>query len=114
MSFPPYENYRDSGVDWLGKIPSHWATASLRWISVRFSGGTPDKANLLYWADGDIPWLNSGSVNEPVISEPSAFITEEGFANSSAKWVPKDALLMALAGQGKTKATVAQLGFRAT
>lgn len=24
MSFPRYGAYRDSGVEWLGNIPSHW------------------------------------------------------------------------------------------
>lgn len=24
MSFPRYPEYRDSGVEWLGEIPSHW------------------------------------------------------------------------------------------
>lgn len=24
MSFPAYPNYRNSGVDWLGPVPSHW------------------------------------------------------------------------------------------
>jgi type I restriction enzyme, S subunit len=24
MSFPPYTEYKDSGVDWLDEIPAHW------------------------------------------------------------------------------------------
>jgi type I restriction enzyme S subunit len=24
MSFPKYETYKDSGVEWLGEVPSHW------------------------------------------------------------------------------------------
>jgi type I restriction enzyme S subunit len=114
MSFPRYSNYKNSGVEWLGEVPAHWKTASLRWLSKRYSGGTPDKLKLDYWTDGTIPWLNSGAVNDPIITEPSAFITEEAFQNSSAKWIPKDALVMALAGQGKTKGMVAQLGFQTT
>lgn len=114
MSFPRYERYKDSGVEWLGEVPEHWKAASLRWLSKRYSGGTPDKLNLDYWIDGTIPWLNSGAVNEPIITEPSAFITEEAFQKSSAKWIPKDALVMALAGQGKTKGMVAQLGIQTT
>jgi type I restriction enzyme S subunit len=58
--------------------------------------------------------LNSGSVNQGLIQEPSAFITDEAFANSSTRWVPAGALLMALAGQGKTKGMTAQLAFDAT
>ncbi len=24
MSFPRYERYKDSGVEWLGEMPEHW------------------------------------------------------------------------------------------
>jgi type I restriction enzyme S subunit len=30
MSIPKYKVYKDSGVEWLGDVPSHWETARLR------------------------------------------------------------------------------------
>ena len=114
MSMPRYAVYKPSGVEWLDSIPEHWSFVALRWIAKRYSGGTPDKSNDTYWEDGDIPWINSGSVNDGYITQPSALITREAFANSSAKWVPKGALVMALAGQGKTKGMVAQVGIETT
>lgn len=114
MSFLPYERYKGSGVQWLGEVPEHWHGIKLRWLSNRYSGGTPDKTRLEYWEDGTIPWLSSGEVNQSLISVPSTFITEEAFKNSSAKWVPSGALVMALAGQGKTKGMVAQLAIPST
>jgi len=95
-------------------MPQHWDAAALRWLSNRYAGGTPDKGNDAYWEEGTIPWLNSGAVNDGYITEPSEYITPDGFANSSAKWIPKGALVMALAGQGKTKGMVALLGISAT
>ena len=109
-----YSKYKPSGIEWLGEVPEHWAITSLRWLSKRYAGGTPDKGNEAYWVEGHIPWLNSGAVNAFYIAEPSAHITNEGFANSSAKWIPEGALVMALAGQGKTKGMAAQLGIKAT
>jgi type I restriction enzyme S subunit len=114
MRAKAYPKYKNSQVEWLGKVPEHWNSASLKWISVRYSGGTPDKTISEYWEDGTIPWLNSGAVNDGYILEPSTYITEEAFKNSSAKWIPKNALVMALAGQGKTKGMVAHLGFKTT
>lgn len=32
MSFPAYPSYRDSGVEWLGDVPSHWVPARLRFL----------------------------------------------------------------------------------
>ena len=29
MSFPRYPDYKDSGVEWLGEVPGHWATPPL-------------------------------------------------------------------------------------
>ncbi|WP_292442844.1 restriction endonuclease subunit S [Methylibium sp.] len=83
-------------------------------MAKRFSGGTPDKNTQEYWHDGTIPWLNSGAVNQALITEPSTFISESGFAYSSAKWIPAGALVMALAGQGKTKGMAAQLAISST
>lgn len=114
MKYPRYPAYRDSGVEWLGEFPAHWSAASLRWVSKRYAGGTPDKSNTAFWENGTIPWINSGAVNEPVILEPSTYITEDAYNKSSAKWIPKGALVIALAGQGKTKGMVAQLGFETT
>lgn len=114
MKYAVYSKYKPSTMAWLDQMPSHWDAAALRWMSKRFSGGTPDKGNDAYWEDGEIPWINSGAVNDGYITQPSELITREGFANSSAKWIPKDALVMALAGQGKTKGMVAQLGIPTT
>lgn len=105
---------KPSNIPWTDYLPIEWEEACLRWYASLYAGGTPSKAVESYWENGTIPWLNSGSVNEEVITEPSAFITEEAFNNSSAKWIPKGSLLMALAGQGKTKGMVAQLSFDAT
>ena len=95
MKYATYSEYKPSPMAWLDQLPTHWNAASLRWMSKRYAGGTPDKGNEAYWEDGDIPWINSGAVNDGYITQPSELITREGFANSSAKWIPKDALVMA-------------------
>jgi len=114
MSLSAYMEYKDSGIEWVDDIPSLWEHGPLRWLALRYSGGTPDKKNESYWTDGIVPWLNSGAVNQGLISEASAYITQSALDQSSAKWVPENSILMALAGQGKTKGMVGQLSFRAT
>ena len=102
------------GSAWAGPVPADWGVVRLKYLSTIYSGGTPDRENKNYWDDGTVPWLNSGEVNQWLISEPSTFITDEGFRHSSAKWIPAGALVMALAGQGKTKGMVAQLAIAST
>lgn len=105
---------KDSGVEWIGEIPKHWEVSSLKWYAKIYSGGTPDKSNLKYWENGTIPWLGSGEVNQEIVNTPTSYITEEGLYKSSAKWMMKDSLILALAGQGKTKGMVAYMNFNAT
>jgi type I restriction enzyme, S subunit len=109
-----YPNYKDSEIDWVAQIPAHWGRSHLKLLSQIYSGGTPDKSKEEYWENGTIPWLNSGAVNDFDIKAPSAFITVDALNNSSAKWINEGAVLMALAGQGKTKGMVGQLQFKAT
>ena len=33
MSFPRYPSYKDSGVEWLGAVPGHWAVKRLRFVA---------------------------------------------------------------------------------
>lgn len=33
MSFPRYEHYKDSGVEWLGEVPAHWDLKSVRRVA---------------------------------------------------------------------------------
>lgn len=107
MGYRAYPEYKEARLESLGNLPKHWECLRLRLLSKRYSGGTPDKKNDFYWQDGTIPWLNSGAVNQGVITQPSGFISELGLKESSAKWVPADAVIIALAGQGKTKGTAA-------
>lgn len=110
----PNVKLEDSGVEWLGEIPEHWDYASLKWLSRIYAGGTPSKNVQDYWQNGTIPWLNSGSVNQFFITEPSDFITEDAYQNSSTKWIPSGSIVIALAGQGKTKGMSAQVMFECT
>ncbi len=41
MSFPAYPTYKDSGVEWLGEIPGHWAV----FIAKRMFGNVRESAS---------------------------------------------------------------------
>ena len=38
MSFPKYEAYKESRVEWLGEVPEHWKLIRLRWLIQTSSG----------------------------------------------------------------------------
>ena len=106
--------YQKSRANMIDEIPLDWKISRLKMFSKIFSGGTPDKNKSVYWENGTIPWIASGEVNQEIIKEPTTLITEEAFRNSSAKWIPKNSLVMALAGQGRTKGMVAILDIETT
>lgn len=112
--YQAYPEYRDSGVEWCNELPLNWKKTNLRWLSNIFAGGTPSKNVIDYWENGTVPWISSGAVNQGYVVEPSTYISKAALENSSAKWIPKGALVVALAGQGKTKGMVAQLGINTT
>ncbi|MCP9310764.1 restriction endonuclease subunit S [Lacticaseibacillus paracasei] len=71
------------------------------------TGGTPKTSVAEYWEPKSIPWMSSGEVNKVYLDQTDTMISLEGFKNSSARWIKKHSILIALAGQGKTRGTVA-------
>lgn len=100
LRFPEFKNSGDWLSDSLGNI---FETAS---------GGTPSRTEKAYW-NGDIPWITTSLVDFGVITSAEEFLTAEGLKNSSAKLFPKDTVLMAMYGQGRTRGQVALLGINA-
>lgn len=98
----------------IGLVPASWEIKELREFVTIKSGGTPSREKLDYWNGGTIPWVKTGEVNYCVIEDTSEYITELGMKNSAAKVFPKGTLLMAMYGQGVTRAKVAILGLDAT
>ena len=72
------------------------------------TGGTPSTARQEYYG-GNIPWLSSTEIHQKRIKKPTTYITDLGLQNSSAKMAPERSVLIALAGQGKTRGTAAYL-----
>ena len=84
-----------------------------RWIEVKIgdfasvtAGGTPSTSVKEYWG-GNIRWMNSGELNFKMVKDVVGRITQQGYENSSTKAVPPRSVLIGLAGQGKTRGTVA-------
>ncbi len=84
-----------------------WEQRKLGDHSEIVAGGTPNTGHPEYWNPKEIPWMSSGEINNKVIYSTDNMISKIGFSNSSAKWVKEKSVLIALAGQGKTRGTVA-------
>ena len=85
----------------------NWKMGVISDIGRCVAGATPSTARPEYWKDGTIPWLSSGEVNKGRIYETDAKITQQGYDNASTKMVPAKTVVLAMAGQGKTRGTAA-------
>lgn len=83
-----------------------WINRKIGEFSACTAGGTPSTLIPQYW-DGSIPWMNSGELHLKRVRNVEGRITEEGLRNSAAKLLPENCILIGLAGQGKTRGTVA-------
>ena len=84
-----------------------WEQRKVSEVAEIITGGTPSTSVEEYWTPKEIPWLSSGEVHKKYIFQTDEMISKEGYENSSAKMINENSVLIALAGQGKTRGTVA-------
>lgn len=71
------------------------------------TGGTPLTKKSDYYLNGKIPWLKTKEVNFCRINKTENYISELGLANSAAKLIPANSVIVAMYGQGDTAGRVA-------
>ena len=72
------------------------------------SGGTPKSSNSSYY-NGSIPWLNTKEINFNRIYSTEKTITQDGFDNSSAKWIPENSVIVAMYGATAGKVAISKI-----
>lgn len=85
---------------------NEWKTYRIGDICKRVcSGGTPKSTEPSYY-DGEIPWLNTKEINFNRISSTEKHITLSGLENSSAKWIDKNSVIVAMYGATAAKVAI--------
>jgi type I restriction enzyme, S subunit len=95
--FPGYSKVKMVESE-LGDIPEGWKIARTEDIFTIVLGGTPSRSKPEYWDGGNVPWVNSGKVNELRIIDASEYITELGLNSSSTKMMPARTTVLAITG----------------
>ena len=102
--FNPYPAYKESGVDGLEKIPSHWEVRKTTWLFTIGSGTTPSDDPTYY--DGGIPWITTSELRESIIVSTEKTVTERALHDfPSLKMHPEGSVAVAMYG-----ATIGRLG----
>lgn len=104
-------------IEMFGDIknnPIGWEKIKIGDVFEIKTGATPSRKENKYWDNGTIPWIKTTELKEIVINNSEEYITEEGFNKSSVNLLPKNTLLIAMYGQGKTRGMTGKLGIEAT
>jgi type I restriction enzyme, S subunit len=95
-----------TGQTRLPGFHGEWEEKKIAEFASCTAGGTPSTGVASYWG-GPIRWMSSGELDRKRVDEVAGRITEAGLATSSATMLPAKCVLIGLAGQGKTRGTVA-------
>lgn len=90
-----------------------WEVKKLGEVCSVGTGSTPNRKNKEYYEHGIYPWVKSTEVCNLPIYSVEEFITEEALQNTNCGLYPKDSILMAMYGQGKTRGQVGLLKIEA-
>ena len=104
-------------IEMFGELksnPKGWEKLRIGDVFEIKTGATPSRKEKKYWDNGTIPWVKTTELKEVVINNAEEYITEEGFNKSSVNLLPKDTILIAMYGQGKTRGMTGKLGIEAT
>jgi type I restriction enzyme S subunit len=103
---------RESGHEWMGRIPERWRVARLKFEARLESGHTPTRSRPELWLDCTIPWVSLNDVGTlattEFLTETVNRISEEGLAASSARVLPEGTVVIS------RDATIGRCGILAT
>ena len=98
---------KDSGVEWIGRIPSTWKSSKIgRIYSDIGSGTTPDSNNNLYYKEDGFNWLQTGDLTDGYITETSRHISQLAIDEKHMRFYPVDSIVVAMYG-----ATIGKVGY---
>ena len=89
-----YDSYKNSEVDWLGKIPESWEVKRVKDVSTIYNGSTPKSDFESFW-DGDIVWITPKDISKDnFIEESDRKITREGYLSCGTFLTPPNSIIM--------------------
>ncbi|MCC5941736.1 MAG: restriction endonuclease subunit S [Balneolaceae bacterium] len=98
----------------LPEIPENWKYVRIGNIGNVGTGATPLKKEKSYYENGTIPWVTSGALNNEYVRKATDFVTEKALSETNLSLFPKQTLLVAMYGEGKTRGKCSELLIEAT
>jgi len=93
----PNSQFAETGIDWLGQIPSHWSLKRLGYLVSIRGGCTPDKGNVEYW-NGDVPWVTPKDMKVESIADSEDHVTNLALRDTGLTLFSPPAVLIVVRG----------------
>ena len=93
----------------LTPLPATWRWIRVADIGLVGTGVTPLRSNNTYYEGGNIGWITSGALNNPVVKVSPQYVTEAALNDTNLRICPPHTLLIALYGEGKTRGKCSEL-----
>jgi restriction endonuclease S subunit len=106
MNLKQYPRYKESGLEYIGKIPEHWEILPLKRISKRIVVGIAEAATQSY-VDKGVPLIRSTNIKSGIIDTDDLLYIAEDFAKkNSSKYLYSNDLLTVRTGDAGQTAVV--------
>lgn len=87
------------------EIPENWEWVKLGDLGIWQAGCTPSKSNPAFYKNGDIPWVNTGDLNNGLIIDIPKCVTKEALEKTSLRLNETGSVCIAMYG-----ATIGKIG----
>lgn len=87
-----YDEYKDSGVAWIGEVPKHWEVIKLKFKYHFQTGATPNTGKKENF-EGELKWANISDLNGSVVYDTTKHINKEAASKCSMNISPKGSLM---------------------
>lgn len=93
-----YDEYKSSGIDWLGNIPNDWEVKRVKDLAKTKSGTTPHSQTKKYYSEGTHNWVRTTDLNDGELFEVEYKITDIALEECNMSFLPIDTILVAMYG----------------
>ncbi|NIC42306.1 hypothetical protein [Aquabacterium sp. A08] len=111
--YKPYSAYKDSGVEWLGKVPEHWDVKQLKYITSHIGSGKTPTGGAEVYQDNGVLFLRSQNVYEDGLRlDDAVFIAEEVDQEMAGSRVCEHDVLLNITGASIGRSCQVPAGFQ--
>jgi type I restriction enzyme S subunit len=110
----PNAPMKDSGIEWLGKIPEHWEIKKLKYVTLSVqTGSTPPSGREEYYIPGEVDWFTPIDFDDKIIlNNSNRKISKLAVNESATRLFPAKSVL--LVGIGATLGKVGIIEYPAS